>query len=198
MSKHYILYIPGLGDSRIRGQKLALSSWKFWGVKTKVLQMNWADDRSFEPKLQLILDHIDRLKTRGYTVSLVAVSAGASAALNAYAERIDSVHSVTLICGQILGGHKNVHPRVYDNHTSFGDSIQMLGSSLDKLDDAARSRIVSVHPIFDMTVPVADTKLPGARWRQIPVTGHFMSIAYGITIDSRRIVRDLKSLKSRP
>lgn len=195
MSKgHYILYIPGLGDTNPTGQRLAMIVWRFQGVQAELIHMNWADSERFAPKLDRILKEIDRRISEGYTVSLVAASAGAGAALNAYAARLGAVHSVTLICGQVLGGHRNVHPGVFAKNGAFYDSMQMLGDSLDKLDDAARSRVVSVHPKADEAVPVADTKLPGAAWRQIPTVGHFASIAYGLTIGSRRIIRDIKRL----
>lgn len=198
MSKgHYVLYIPGLGDAKPTGQKLAMLLWRAQGVHADLLQMNWADKQRFTPKLQRIIDTVDHHVADGYTVSLVAASAGASAALNAYAERLDSIHSVTLICGQVLGGHRSVHPNVFAKNSAFYDSVQLLGNTFDRLDNAARARITSIHPKADEAVPVADTKLPGAVWRQIPTVGHFASIAYGITIESRRIIKDIKRLPTR-
>lgn len=195
MTKHYIIYIPGLGDSRTGGQALALRFWSAWGVRARLVQMNWADTGHFNPKLQTILDTIDSLVHQGYTVSLVGVSAGASAALNAYAQRLDSIHSVTLVCGQILGGHNHVRPQVYAANRAFGESMRLLDEkTFDKLNAAARGRITSIHPIADRVVPVGDTKLPGARWRQIPTMGHAFSIGYSLTIGSYRIVRDIKKL----
>lgn len=125
-------------------------------------------------------------------MSLVAASAGATAALNAYAKSPSTIHSVTLICGQILGTRTHVGPSIYAANTSFAESADMLEQSLKSLTNQARARIISIHPIYDETVPIADAKVPGARVRTIPVMGHAIGIGYAITLGARRIVRDSK------
>jgi pimeloyl-ACP methyl ester carboxylesterase len=191
MQKHYVIYIPGLGDSKVGGQQKAVNIWRLYGVKPYLFQMHWDDGEAFAPKLTRLLAHIDKMHAEGYYVSLVAVSAGASAALNAYAERREIISGVVCICGQIMGAH-HVSGYTYVRNPAFGESMQMLQSSLKKLTTEDRRHIYSLHPVADPVVPVRDTRLPGSIEGRLPTTGHATTIAYGITIAARKIMRFLK------
>ncbi len=193
--KHAVIYIPGLGDSRIRGQQKAVNAWKVHGVEPYLFQMNWIDGEPFEPKLDRLLALIDKLTAKGRLVSLVAASAGASAALNAYAARQSQINGVVSICGKLQGhGIGSVHSSLYRRNPAFLESMQQLAVSEDKLDAKARARILSMHPTVDDSVPVSETKLPGTSPKLMPVAGHFFGIAYGLTIGSFSAIRFLKQL----
>ena len=97
---HQVIYVTGLGDDRSYGQITILKSWRLWGLKPHYFPFKWADKEPFEPKFQRLLAKIDDLSTDGNYVSLVGVSAGASAVLNAYAER-KNLTGVVCICGKI-------------------------------------------------------------------------------------------------
>lgn len=196
--KHAVVYIPGLGDSRVRGQRIAVKAWSGRGVEPHLFQMNWMDGESFEPKMRRLLRFIDALVADGKIVSLVAASAGASAALNVYAARQDTINGVVSICGKLSSrGINSVHPSLYRRNPAFHESMQQLAASSDQLDQAARQRILSMHPIFDESVPVSETKLTGTISRCMPVTGHFFGIAYGLTIGSFKALHFLKHLPPR-
>lgn len=191
--EHVVIYIPGLGDARVTGQRLLVAQWRLYGVEPRMFQMRWADGKPFGPKLEQLLETIETLHRQGKTVSLVAASAGASAALNAYAARPELVHGLACICGKI-DNPGNIHPSTYSRNPAFAGSISQLAASLEALGAAERARILSLHPIADPVVPVADTKLPGAISGRMPVYGHSFGIAYGLLFGSRRIMRFLKKL----
>ena len=188
---HYILYIPGLGDERIAGQQKAVTFWRKYGVKPHVVQMYWADGQPFAPKLKKITDLIDKLAINGDKISLIAVSAGASAALNAFALRTSQVHRVALICGEIRLGAR-IGTNFRRKNPAFVESKDYLHDSLAQLTQKDRARIVSYHPITDTMVPPSHTKLSGATSKIMPAFGHFWGIAYGITLGAFGIIRWLK------
>ena len=190
---HAVIYIPGLGDGRPAGQGRIVRAWKVQGVEPHLFQMNWADGEDFSPKLKRLLALVDHLHAEGKTVSLVAASAGAGAAMHAYAARQGIVNGVVSICGK-LGGMHNVHPATYQRNPAFLQSMERLGRSLAKLDMAARRRILSMRPLADRSVPVVDTRLPGSAGKTLPVAGHAAGIAYGLTAGSFAAIRFLKKL----
>jgi pimeloyl-ACP methyl ester carboxylesterase len=191
--KHAIIYIPGLGDSRISGQQRAVNAWKVQDVEPNVFQMNWMDGEPFDPKLKRLLLKIDELLGEGKIVSLISASAGSSAALNAYAKRQDRINGLVSICGK-LQGFNSVNSTVYGRNPAFQQSMEMLPESEKLLDMSSRHRILSLHPIADESVPIADTKLAGTVPRTMPVAGHFFGIAYGLTVGSFASIKFLKRL----
>ena len=191
MSKHVILYVPGLGDGLDNARQLALRFWRIYGVEAYVHPMCWADGERFAPKLERLLNHIDELHAAGKRVSLVGESAGASAAMNAYAQRPNGIHRVAHICGKLRGA-QNVSGYTYGRNPAFAESMAQLPKSVEQLSSSQMQRVLSVHPLADMSVPVRDTILPGINVRTIPSINHMLSIALGITIFSGLLVGFIK------
>jgi hypothetical protein len=191
LKKYYVIYIPGLGDSKVTGQQKAINLWRLQGVKPYLFQMLWDDGEALQPKLDRLIAVIDAAHDDGYEVSLVAASAGVSAALHAFSVRKHTVKGVVSICGQILG-YNHVSNYTYTRNPAFGESMQCLPNSLEALTAEDRSRILSLHPVADPGVPVRDTRLPGSIEGRLPTTGHAVSIGYALTIGSRKILRFLK------
>lgn len=185
--KHVILYVPGLGDHHNRGQRLVLWLWQLYGIRSEVVLMEWHTADAFEAKLARLLQRIDELSGQDHTVSLVGVSAGASVVVNAYALRQSTVHRVICICGK-LRHPETISPYTYLSNPAFRESMAQLDSSLQALDDQKRSRILSIRPMSDVTVPPPDTIIDGAQSKIIPTTGHAVSIAAAIIFYSRSIV----------
>jgi len=194
--KHAIIYIPGLGDRQVVGQRLAISTWRRLSVEPMLFQMKWADGESFASKLDSLLTLIDRLTREGKLVSLVGSSAGGSAVINAYAERRQHIHGVVCICGK-LRNKDNIWSGTYRQNPAFEQSMIMLADSTPQLTTKDRQRILSLHPTSDQSVPVADTKLPGVASKGMPVAGHVSGIAYGLTIGSFGVIRFLRNLPPR-
>lgn len=188
---HHIIYVPGLGDSNISGQRKLLAIWRLWGVATSLVQMNWSDKKPFEPKLEKVLQAIDDSSIKGYTTSLLAASAGGSMAIAAYAARQSKIHKVVLICGEVKPD-ANISPHYTVENPAFGTSMKELSKNLAKLDKQARAKIRSYHPIADDVVPVRDTKIPGAKSKCMPIIGHAVGIGYGLSVASFGIARWIK------
>lgn len=196
--RHAVIYVPGLGDSRIAGQSFAVGLWKFQGIEPHLFQVNWADGEQFGPKLERLLALIDKLRKEGKNVSLVGASAGGSFVVNAYARRKQSLHGMVGICGKLQAhGFHSVHDMYYRRNPAFFQSMERLEASENELSNAQRQRILSLHPIFDESVPITETKLPGAKHGMMPTAGHFAGIAYGLTLGSFRIMRFLRGLPER-
>lgn len=188
---HTVIYVPGLGDAKINGRRLLVASWRLYSVRPVVHQMSWADKQPFEHKLQALLKHIDERRAAGERVSLVGESAGASAAMNAYAARPGSIHRVVCICGK-LRNPETIHPATYRQNPAFAESMDLLPQSLASLSTSQLSRVRSIHPLADPTVPVPDTIIAGAEERTIPTVGHATSIVLGNVLFSWRMVPFLK------
>lgn len=186
--KHAVIYVPGLGDHRSRSQQRVLRAWQAYGIKTAVVCMQWRTDEPFAAKLKRLLTAIDDFRARGYRVSLIGVSAGASAVINAYAARPSEVQRVVCICGK-LRNPETIHPVTFRRNPAFLESLERLPKSIEVLTAAQRERILSIRPLADESVPPQDTFVPGAKVKTIPTVGHVVSIATAITAYSFSIVR---------
>lgn len=194
--KHAVIYIPGLGDARVSGQLLAIKTWNLYGVHAELFQKNWIDGERFEPKFLRLLSRIDELVEQGYAVSIVAVSAGASAAINAYAARPDTIHSVVCIAGEI-NGRDRMHPSVYRKNPAFRDSMHMIEASLTRITPAMRRRILSRRGVLDISVTANDSILPGAINQVVPTMGHIITIATQILFGAPSFIQFIKHLPAR-
>jgi pimeloyl-ACP methyl ester carboxylesterase len=189
--KHHVIYVPGLSDDRTLNQDTAIQLWRLWGVTPHYHAVGWADKESFAPKLARLVARIDELKKDG-SVSLVGVSAGASAVLHAYAKRPDTISSVAYICGKIQNP-QTVSEKTKAQNPAFAESIASLAESLQKLDTDKRKHILSVRPKDDDVVPVPDTKIEGVEEKILPTKGHGFSIFYAVIFAGYPIVRFLKT-----
>lgn len=192
MPEHHIIYLPGLGDPHYKEQGVLLKLWRIYHVKVHYHPVYWRDDVPFSKKLDGIIKQIDELKARGYTISLIGTSAGASAAINAYAKREDKISGVVCICGKLRNTDK-IGESYYIKNQAFKGSIALLASSLEKLSKTNRSKILSIHPLYDEIVPVKDTVIDDAKLKTIPTIGHAFSIMYSVTFGSRVITNFLKA-----
>lgn len=190
MGKHHVIYVPGLGDDRTYGQDIAIQLWRLFGLKPHYFPLKWADKQAFEPKLTCMISKINELKASGCQVYLVGVSAGASATLNAYAIT-DKVDGVVWLCGKIHNP-QIVRQRVYDKNPAFRESMAAVPGSLKRLNRSKLSRIMSIHPLADESVPPDDTKVAGTLEKTIRSTGHARSIFYAVVFCGPSISRFLR------
>ncbi|MEO6761190.1 MAG: hypothetical protein ABI220_02310 [Candidatus Saccharimonadales bacterium] len=192
MIKHAVIYIFGLGDHHSRGQKLAIGlAQPLHNVDIETFQMQWLQKQPYEARFTILLNRIDELSNRGYKVSLIGVSAGASVAVNALAARRRIIHRVVCICGK-LRNPDTVHPDVYQKNPAFRESMDKLPISLSKLSQVDLSHILSIKPLADELVPPNDTILVGAKSKTIFSAEHSLSIALGITLYSQMIFGFIK------
>lgn len=189
--KQAVIYVPGLGDHRTRGQRLAARFWRLYGVRSEVILMHWRTKEPFETKLARLLARIDQLHQQGYQISLVGVSAGASAVINAFALRQTELHRVVCICGK-LRRPETISPNTYRRNPAFAESMQVLPDSLDHIPKKARKRICSIKPLADELVPPEDTTITGAQAKTIISFGHAPSIGLAVTLYWPLVMKFLK------
>lgn len=192
---HHVIYIPGLGDYMNRGEQQLLLVMKLLGVKPHFYRMNWASGK-FDPKLKSLIKEIDAYAADGSAVSLLGFSAGASAALNAYAARKNVVANVVCVSGKIQRA-EIIGAQIAKDNPAFIRSMALLAPNLAVLSDDDKARIMSIHPLSDGTVAVQDTIIPGAREQSIPVRGHAVAIIYSLTIFAPRIVRFMTGMPNK-
>jgi hypothetical protein len=192
--KLFVVYVPGLGDQNPNGQRKAVKFWHFWGVNAELCHMNWADSESWDDKLERLLSSIDDASAAGYDVGLVASSAGAGAAVNAFALRKDKIVGCVLIAGKVNspqtigGGYRRKNP-------AFVDSANAVTESLEKLNAYDRSRILSRYAVLDEIVRTKDSRVEGAHNHFVLSIGHFITIATQITFGAPSFLYFLKKQK---
>jgi pimeloyl-ACP methyl ester carboxylesterase len=189
MPIHDVIYVPGLGDHNARGQESLIATWSWWGVRPHMFRMHW-NNGSFKPKLQTLLAKIDELHDAGHTVSLVGASAGATAALNAFAARPNKIHRVVLIAGWVHHP-ENIGPVYRSKNPAFVESAMQVKDSLDILQGDV-SRIQSRYAIIDLIVPSSNSLVGGASNRVVFSFGHGLTIATQLLFGAPFWIRFLK------
>ncbi|HWB39494.1 MAG TPA: hypothetical protein VG604_04650 [Candidatus Saccharimonadales bacterium] len=190
----HLIYIPGLGDDDPKGQRWAVAHWQKYGVEAELFQMNWADKTTWQTKFSRLLKRIDELDKQGKDIALVGASAGAGAAINAYAARKDKVVGCVLIAGKVMRpeaigqGYRSKNP-------SFVESAYAVPTSLAKLAASDRQRILSRYALADETVYKPDSRVPGARNKMVFSIGHAITIGSQIIFGARSFIRFLKKLQ---
>jgi len=186
----HLIYITGLGDQNPNGQRRAVANWKRWGVEAELFQVYWSKGE-WAPKLQALLARIDTLTKEGKDVGLVGASAGASAAINAYAARKDKIVGCVLIAGKV-NRPQTVGQHYRKENPAFVTSIYDCEKALKTLDALYRQRILSRYALIDETVYKLDSRIQGAHNRLVPTVGHVPTIALQITLGVPSFVRFLK------
>ncbi len=190
--KHTVIYIPGLGDHAEGGaQAKVLRLWRIYGLGAVYVPMHWSDKNPYAGKYDNVLKEIDKQLAQGNRVSLIGVSAGASAAINAYAARQESIHKVVCVCGK-LRNVQTISQTYYAKNPAFEESVKKLSASLSQLNGQKRNKILSLRPFADEIVPVGDTLIEGAHSGRLFSAGHALSIAFALTLGSGRISRFIK------
>jgi pimeloyl-ACP methyl ester carboxylesterase len=191
MSKLQIIYITGLGDREPRGQRRAISLWRFYGVEPVLFQTNWGDKQPWESKFKRLLGMIDEASADGKKVALVGVSAGAAAAINAYAARKDKIVGVVLIAGKV-NRPQTVGEWYKRTNPAFVTAIQDCQKALASLSSSDLRKVMSRYSLADQRVVIADSQIKGAHNRVILGVGHFLTIALQITFGAPFIIRFLR------
>lgn len=187
------IYVPGLGDFQTRGEDRLGKLWKAWyGIDLQYHPVRWREGKHFQPKLTDLLKHIDRLYKQHGPIALVGSSAGASAVLNAYAKDPTKIRAVVVICGKILHP-ETISTAFQTENPAFMESFGQLPDNLAKLTPKELDRVLSVQPLYDQTVPVADMVIKGAHHRRQHTVHHSISIGIGLTLASRPLARFIRN-----
>jgi pimeloyl-ACP methyl ester carboxylesterase len=189
---HDVIYVPGIGDHNPVFQQLAVNLWRFYGVRSWTVAMHWADQsEAWDEKLTRLLLAIDDRLSHGHTVSLVGVSAGASAALNAYAARASQISGVVIICGKI-NHPETIGPYYHRNTPAFVESVTKLQPALGRLITDERRHVLCLYSPFDKVVENRDSILAGAEIRRLRTPGHIFTNAFQLLFGAQAFLRFLK------
>lgn len=153
----------------------------------------WRKNESLDTKLARLSSLIHTLRKKGNDVTLVGVSAGASAVLNVYAED-SQLTKVICICGKV-NRPAAVSSFLYKRNPAFRESMSRVDRSVAGLTNEQRQNILSIHPWVDLTVPVSDTRIAGAVEKTVPGWSHAIGIISGIVIGAPTIA---KFIRKRP
>lgn len=188
MGKHHVIYIPGIGDQRPWGQDRFIRLWLLFGIKVYYHQIGWATNEPLQTKLKKITDQINYLTSQGFLVSLVGVSAGASAALNAYVDNQDKIYKIVFICGKVHYP-KPINPRYFAENPAFEESLALSNKNSQNLSEQDKSKMLYFYGIFDTTVPPSTNRLNGVKSKAVLSIGHIAAIYIAIIFYSRSICR---------
>lgn len=192
-AKLHVLYIPGLGDETVAGQRLAVRTWRLWGVESELFQMHWADSEDWDTKLKRLLARVDELNAKNKPVAIVAASAGASAAINIFALRKTQIAGCVLVASKVNHA-ETIGEKYRRQNPAFVQSAQMCEKALANLNNADRKRIMSRYAAFDALIPRRDSYIAGARNRVLWSAGHAFTIATQILFGAPLFLRFLKAL----
>jgi hypothetical protein len=191
--KLHLIYVPGLGDTRIAGQRFAVWMWRLWGVHAEVCQMHWMDKGPWQPKLDRLLQRIDELTAAGETVGLVGTSAGVSAVLHAFALRKSQIVGCVLIAGKVQHP-EHIRERYRRENPAFVTAVEGCQQVLGQLEAADRKRILNRYAWSDHIVPAQDSYIDGVHNRRVPTIGHVFTIATQVTVGAPGFIRFLRQL----
>ena len=192
MKQHHVIYVPGILDDKLLVQSSLIRFWRFHGVHGHCHEIPWAGPEAWAPKFRRLLDEIDQYAEQGHHVSLVGASAGASAVLNAYAERKDSITGLVYICAKI-NAPETVSDKTYAENPAFKTSLSQLQDKLKTLTPADKTKMLSLYSPGDKTVPYAATVIQGVEERGLPRFNHGKAILYGIGLGAGSMLGFLKS-----
>lgn len=190
-NKLHIIYVPGLGKARPPVQSLLIKTWRLWGVESELIEMDWGGKEPWKEKRKRLSDRIDAAAIQGKSVALVAASAGASAALDAYATKENEVTGVMLISGMVNHPEK-IGESYRRRNVAFAASTYDGVKALAALSRGDRGRIVSTYALLDEFVAPKYSKVEGARNHRSPTIGHVMTIGFQILFGAPLFIRSLK------
>ena len=187
----HVIYVPGIADNIYHVQSLLVRTWRWSGVYGHCHEMPWLGPVSYDLKFQSLLDEIDKYSAEGHEVALIGVSAGASAVLNAYVARPDTIKGVVLLCPKI-NYPETVSQKTYARNPAFKESLHQLQGNLAKLTAHQKKRILMCYSPSDGTVPYEASVIPGVQERRLLSLRHPRAIIYGITFGAPSFLRFLK------
>lgn len=168
----YVIYIPGLGDQYGHLRKLALKTWRLWGVTAIHQTITWYDGAGMESKLAKISAAIKQVPTDGHVV-LVGESAGATLALHA-ATRDSRVLRVITLCG-VARPDTPIAP-------SLRKKAPALAEATDTLPISFKTDVHSVRAAVDPVVNKRYSSTEDATRHVIWSVGHLTTITLCLTV----------------
>jgi pimeloyl-ACP methyl ester carboxylesterase len=184
MSDTNVIVIPGLGG-KYHLYKRATRHWQRHGMNPVVFPINWEDTESYTSKARRLNHVIERLSQDNKPLIIVGISAGASAALNAFAQH-NTITKVVLICGFMNISFMN-QQLMTKRSRAFVDSVRALQSVLPKLSSEQKEHILSLTSYNDMVVTDEAAHINGVAHQKIRASGHIFGIAVALLFYAKTI-----------
>lgn len=181
-TRPHILFIPGLGD-RAWLYRLSTPIWRVFGYATHVHLFGWnrgAED--LVEKQARLLSHVDTLP--GDHLYVIGISAGGTAAVNLLAQR-PAIRKVITVASPLK-------PKDHPTNSYLTASIAQADEILVNADQNFKQKILSVHGLYDRTVPITKSRLPGIHLTSIFALGHGLTIFLALTAFSGALRRFLR------
>jgi len=201
MKKQVLVIIGGLDDERMIVWPVSWL-WGFWerayGIKVVPYYMFWhkTSVEAFERKIMDAVALVKGLKSEGYSVSLLGMSAGASAAFNAYYQCKDQVDSLINCCGRLRKGGPEIRIRTLDLAAAgsplFRKSVLSCEEGLSSLGPNDLAKILTLRAALDEIVPAQTSVVPGARNVLLPTIEHTTSIILSMTVFSKLVANFMR------
>ena len=188
--KHYIIYIPGLGDRYDGLRRFLLFFWRIFGVTVEHVPMKWYDSKPYEEKYKRVDSAIRNAQTLGYTVSVIGESAGGSMAMNIFAGN-DTIYRMISLCG-VNTARSPIASSIFRKGPAFKTSVASIADSQTDVEKDKIDHITSITALYDPTVPVARNSIPGARHVKLWSIGHFPTIVLALSLLSFIVVREVR------
>lgn len=189
---HHVIYIPGLGDSKTFGQDKAIKFWRIFGIAPHYLALGWEDKSGFDAKMEKLDGKVTDLLRSGHKVSLVGVSAAASAAVNYYVSN-PALQAIVLIAGKVHNANQ-VHTLRYKMNPDFKTSMEKATASIKFIQSKGMAKnILSIYSEHDRVVPPKDSRIKGATHLQIFAWSHSSTIFLGIMLYGSTISRFIRA-----
>ncbi len=180
MKKLHLIYLPGLSKKDPAWQRRAVDRWSRYGVSAELFELDWFNKtETWGEKKARLLGHIDQAAGSGRAIALVGASAGASAAITAFAARKNLLVGVITIAGKI-NRPDTLGPVYRRDYPALQPAVMDCQSSLALLKPRDRQRMICRYGLFDRLVVKADSTIDGARNQLVPSMGH--SVTIGIQI----------------
>ena len=192
---HTVIIVTGIGEMS-RGLELITRHWRKADLNPVVHSIGWGDlEIGFDIKLKKLLVVIDSFVKRGDQISLVGVSAGGSAALNAFAERRKIIHRVVSVCGRLRVGSRSGF-RSFQKTTAvspaFAASVILAEENTRTFVDSDKAKILTMRAKYgDELVPPDTAVIEGVTNILIPTPLHTFSIVIGLTFFSKPLLKFL-------
>lgn len=153
--------------------------------------MSWEKDTPWNKKLQQVLDRIDELAADNIPVAVIGTSAGATAAISAYAQRRKQVVGCVVIAGKV--NHPETIGAEYRRHNPalFAASTQ-CAHDLATLSLNDRKNILSLYATVDTVVEKNDSIIRSAVNKRLFSFGHIATIALQLVFGWPRYITFLK------
>jgi len=190
-SRTHVIYLPGLGDRYDPMRCFFLRAWSLYGVRVTMIPMRWSSDESYDAKRARVLSALDMLNNE--RIVLMGESAGGSMAVSVFAAQSGVVAGAMTLCGKNTRSD-NVSPRIYAHNPAFRESMQQAETLVKTLRPKQSEQFVSIVPLYDPTVPVAETLIPGCQKMTLPLVGHLVAILAMLTIYAPLLARRARKL----